>query len=244
MEPGNVEVANGKDGLSPMRSWLLVFFLLPFFPALASDGIEDIWRNNQAVDLLRQEKKTEAYDEFAKILSDSPFHPLYQFNMGAGFFTVEEKEKAKKMYLEVLKNENLPGELLFGSYYNLGVLYSMEKETDTALEYYQKALELNPDSKEIKTNIELMFAQGQGKGKGGGKSDKQDKDKKDKDKKENDEQEQEPQEFQNQPKQFKSKEMSKSDVKKILEELKKQEQRIRAKHERKGKKEAPRDKNW
>ena len=38
--------------------------------------------------------------------------------------------------------------------------------------------------------------------------------------------------------------LSECDVKKILEELKKQEQRIRAKHDRKGGREADRDKNW
>ena len=52
--------------------------------------------------------------------------------------------------------------------------------------------------------------------------------------------------FTNEPQksQYESKDMSRRDVEKILNELKKQEQRIRAKHQRKNRKEENRGKNW
>ena len=144
----------------------------------------------------------------------------------------------------MLKNKAAPPEILFASKYNLGVLYASKSEVDKALQYYQKALEHNPTSKEIKTNIELLLQQQQGKGKGDGKDKDKNQDQNEHEDSEDGEQPKEPQKFQNQPKQFNSEEMSKSDVNKILEELKKQEQQIRAKHERKGDKESDHDKNW
>ena len=208
--------------------------------AVASNLVE-IWQNNQAVDYMSQDKRLEAHEEFSALLSDQPFNPLYQFNTGVSFLAIEEVDKAIKMNEEVLKNPNNVPEISFATFYNLGILSTAKKDIDKALDYYQKALTFSPDSKEIKTNIELLIQQQQGKGKGEG--DNKDKNQEQQDG-EGEEQPKEPQQFQNQPQQFNSKEMSKSDVKKILEELKKQEQRIRAKHERKGGKEADREKNW
>lgn len=223
-----------------MSRSMCAFLLLFSFEALASTPLTDIWKNNQATDHLNQKKPLEAHEEFVQLLSDEPFHPLYRFNMGSSFIAIEQVDKALKMYNEVLKLQPLPPEVEFATYYNLGFLNSLDgRDVNKALDNYQKALKMNPDSIEIKTNIELLFKGG----KGGGKGEKeQDEDKQDKD----GEQPQEPEKFTNKPQnnQFNDKEMSKGDVKKILEELKKQEQSIRAKHERKGKKEAPRDKDW
>ncbi len=223
------------------KTTFLFFILLYSANTWASMGLFDIWRNNQAVNYLGDKKALEAHDELLQLLSEQPFNPLFQYNMAFTFIATDEKKKAIQMYEEILKQKPLPPEVEFGAYFNLGVLYSMKGMSDSidpALDSYQKALGLYPDSKEVKTNIELLFQGGGGKGQG--------ENKKDSDKGEG-EQPKEPQEFTNkpqQPNQFNSKEMSKGDVKKILEELKKQEQRIRAKHERKGKREADRDKDW
>ena len=259
MERENVLSINGREGLQPMlkifrypqeahrRNNLLQSALMAFLigfaqTSFASTDLLQIWQNNQAVDYLLQKKALESHEEFTGLLTEHPYHPLYNFNAGASFFVTEEPEKALKMYKQTLKLKPLPPKLEFATLFNLGVLNASKpiNDIDKALSYYQRALDLVPDSKEVKTNIELLFKGGGGKG----KSDKKDKNQDKKDKGE--EQPQEPQEFTNkpQPDQFKSKEMSKNDVKKILEELKKQEQRIRAKHERKGKKRADNDKNW
>lgn len=226
-----------------MAKWTFLFIALFALPAQASTNLNDIWRNNQAADHLTQQKMHEALSEFSQLLAEKPFHPLFQFNLGASFIGTEEPDKAIKMYNEILKLNPIPPVVEFGTYYNLGVLHAAKGEIDQALENYQKALAINPDSKEIKTNIELLFQQKQGGGKGKDKNKDQSEEKG-----EEGEQPKEPQEFTNkpqqQPGQFDGKEMSKSDVNKILDELKKQEQQIRANHERKGAKEADRDKNW
>ncbi len=232
-----------KGRFSTTAGMLFFLLLFPFDSAEASHSLSDIWRNNSAAKHMSQKKFTEAQEELTELLSEKPFDPVFQFNMGASFITVEEPKKAIQMYEELLKQNPLPASIEFVTYYNLGFLHSLEGgDIDKALENYQKALGLNPDSKEIKTNIELLL---QG-GKGGGKGDKKEESDDSKENNEDGEQPQEPQKFTNkqQPNQFDSKDMSKSDVKKILEELKKQEQRIRSKHDRKGGKEADREKNW
>ena len=199
-----------------------------------------VWKNNQAVQLLKQEKKIEAYEQFSELIGQDPFQPLFQFNMGSGFLATDEIEKAEKMYAQVVKANNLPKALAFASNFNLGVLASLQKNIPKALSFYQKALEFEPDSKETKTNIELLIKQQ----KGGGKGKSKNKDKNKNKDQQNKNQQKEPQKFENKPQQFDSKQMSKQDVKKILEELKKQEQKIRAKHQRKGSREKDNEKNW
>ena len=149
------------------------------------------------------------------------------------------------MYRETLKLNPLLPNVEFTVLYNLGVLHSQlinknSENLDQALHYYQKALEFNPDSKEIKVNIELLLQRNR---KAGNSSNKNQKNK-------NQESEGEKnKKFTNNPekgegKKYKNKKLSKKDVDRILNELKKQEQSIRAKHERKNRKEAVRDKNW
>lgn len=233
----------GREGLQRMFKGLAVTLILCLgAEAFASSDIREIWRNNQAVNHMTQKKVTEAHEEFTRLLAQSPFHPLFRFNTGGSFVATEEPDKAIAMYKEVLKLNPLPPEIEFATYFNLGFLNSLEgKDINEAVKNYQKALALQPNSKEVKTNIELLFKGG----KGGGKGDNQEKSDDPKNQ-EGEEQPQEPQKFTNkpQPGQFEGKDMSKGDVKKILEELKKQEQRIRAKHQRKGKRQSDRDKNW
>ena len=204
----------------------------------------DVWQNNWAVDQLSQKKFLQAHENFNELLSRQTFHPVFQFNLGFSFFSLGEVNKAIKMYKEILKLEPLPPEIEFSSLYNLGVLYHLllgEEPTnlDRALHFYQKALKFKPDSKKIKTNIELLFRGSGGKGSkrknqrnkngeqgaGGPVTNKPDKGQKDQ-------------------KKYKVEKMSKKDVERILNELKKQEQSIRAKYKRKKFREADREKSW
>lgn len=242
-------MVNGKGDLLPMKSSLVLFLFLGSQVVFAHSSVKDIWYNNQAVEQIEQKKMLEAHEGFTQLLAKEPFHPVFQFNLGSSFIAIEDVQKAIKMYSEVVKLSPLPAEIEFATYFNLGVLYAISKNTDKALENYQKALRLNPASKEIKTNIELLFKGGKGKGKGKDKNKSKDnkKGEGEGDKKEQEgENPNQKKKFSNkqQPGQFKSKNMSKNDVKKILNELKKQEQRIRAKHQRKGKREADREKSW
>ncbi|HEY1078895.1 MAG TPA: tetratricopeptide repeat protein, partial [Bdellovibrio sp.] len=157
--------------------------------------------------------------------------------------------------------------------FNQAQLLGKQKKVDEAIALYQKALDLVPTSQEAKNNIELLTQQQAGGGKGQDqenkddqkqegkeskdskdqkdpKDPKDDKDKKDEkkpDEKDGKEKEEKPKEPKSSPKYkprpFNGKELSEGDVKKILGELKQQEEKIRAEYNKSGK-EQPRDKDW
>lgn len=210
--------------------------------------------NNEGVHLLEEEKNHQAYQNFVKALGENPFDPYIQMNLGFAFLRNEEKEKALKQMEAAEKLSHGDDQAHFMALFNTASLKSAAGDIDGALTSYQAALELRPDSKEVKTNIELLWQQqNQGKGKSDQqqkKDDQQQGDNKqqsenDKEQKNDPSQGQQPEEKKDQkPKSFESKDLSQEDVRKILEELKNQEQAIRADAYQKGAKDAPRDKDW
>lgn len=206
-----------------------------------------IHKNNQAVELMEKEKNPEAYKALTDALSEAPFQPELHLNLGFGFERGNQPEKALSEYNWVYQNTKDPN-LKFEAAFNAARLQGQSKKINEALDLYQKALEIRPDSVEVKTNIELLLSQGGG----GGKGDQEQKDKKDQgDQKDQDQNQNQPAPKPQtgptpkpKPKDFKSEDLSERDVKNILEELKRQENQIRAKeHERKPK-EKSNGKDW
>lgn len=203
-----------------------------------------------------------AMEKYLEALRYDPFVGQLHLNLGLSFEGLQQAEKALQSYREAeklaLADKNF--ELVFMARFNQAQLLGKAKQVDEALAAYQKALEIIPSSNEVKTNIELLTQQQQGQGGGEGKQDQQQqgdknqnqqnqdgKDPKDGDKdKEQDQKEgQTPQQSQKyKPRPFNGKELTEGDVKKILGELKQQEERIRAEYNRKDTKEQPRDKDW
>ena len=201
---------------------ILFFFFLVFlfFERALAGEMTDIWKNNQAVDQLKQKKFLEAHEKFSHLLGENSFHPVFQFNLGSSFIGLGDFERAVKMYRETLKLNPLHPKVEFTVLYNLGVLYSQliaedPANLEKALHYYQKALEFKPDSKEIKTNIELLLREFQKNKESSNTCQNEGQNPGDKQKKE----------FTNKPKQeesqkYKNKKLSKKDVENILNELK------------------------
>lgn len=240
----------------------LSLFLLIVSPMGFAEELDVTRRNNEAVSMFKQEKYLESYETFMSLLAEAPKDPVVHFNLGVSLEAIAEEEKAQKLYVELLKlletkmqvaSEEEKAKLTsiyFATLFNLANVYSRQGEIDKALNNYQKALTIVPDSKEIKTNIELMFQQQQG---GGGKGDQKNQDQEGEGEGEGQQQspEQQPQQGQKQQKKkqkFDQSQMSMEDLKRILEELKQQEEKIRAKFQGGGKKDKQEDgasgKNW
>lgn len=237
-----------------------------------------------------------AFETYVKILEFDPFSAETHLNLGLSFEGQQQAEKAKPSYQNALQYAK-DRAMKFMAVFNLAQLLGKEKKVDEALELYQKALELEPASKEVKTNIELLIQSQQQQQSGQGGDDKKEQDQKDsKDEKNQKDQknQKDPKDPKNQkdqkdqkdskgdqgkdpkdkqqdpkdqgkndpekkdksqnphyapnqkhqPRQFKGQELSEGDVKKILGEIKQQEQRIRSEYNRKEVKEQPRDKDW
>lgn len=236
---------------------------LAFAMRAQAGELRGILRNNEGVKKLEAGRKVEAYDRFTDALADLPFAGEVHYNLGNSFLENKEFDKAMSEYRQAVKLA--PGDsarekdLRFKALFNAGVAAAEGKKVDEALGLYQQALDTRPESIEAKTNIELLTRQQQGGGEGENqdkkdpKGDQQNKDKKndgqdnkDQDKKGQDKKEQQSQQPKPKPtpKPFKSEHLDQQDVNKILEELKRQEEQIRARMQREGAKDAPRDKDW
>jgi len=221
--------------------------------------------NREAGQAIKSEQSELAKQKYIEALGYDPLLPELQINLGLSYELSKDEEKALQQYAgsySLSKTE----EQKFVSLYNQGQLLGRLKKIDEALEKYQLALEIVPSSKEIKTNIELLIQEKQGgQGKGSDQNqdqkdqqnkdqnqDQQNKDKKDnkdqkddKDKDQKDQQDKKVQQSQQyKPREFKG-ELSPADIKKILGEIKQQEQKIRAEYNKKNDfKEQPREKDW
>ena len=232
---------------------LCLILLFWFLPVNATE-LSAISPNNDGVKDLIKQNQYGAYQKFAEAAAEDSFDPTIRLNMGYVFALNKEPEKALAEYkiAEELAGDNK--EIKFMAQFNQGVELSNQGDIAGALQAYQRALEIYPDSPEVKTNIELLWQQQQGKGKGkgeqqqkgqnnngeGGGSDKPEEKKGDQGADDKQEQKQKKQE----PQPFESKELTPETVRKVLDELKAQEQRVRADHYSKGAKEKPRDKQW
>lgn len=236
-------------------------------------NIKTLWLNRQgAQSLTKPETQSQAYLKFVEALQYDPFLASLHLNLGFSLELMEQADKALKSYREAeklaLAEKNLP--LLFVSRFNQAQLLGKAKQIDEALVKYQQALEVAPSSKEVKTNIELLIQsqQGGGQGQGENQDSKGDQDQKNQGQGQGDQKKQDPSEGDKKdeqdkkdqkekdpnqgpqksekykPRPFKGEELSEGDVKKILGELKQQEERIRAEYNKKETKEQPRDKDW
>ena len=105
----------------------------------------------------RQFKKGQyesAVEKYRDAQIAAPSNEIIDYDMGDALHKAGEYEKAQSEYEKVLstKNQDLKEKAL----YNLGNNSVMQKKTDEAVEYYKKALDVNPNDINAKYNIEFL----------------------------------------------------------------------------------------
>lgn len=216
--------------------------LLLISQTVSAASFESWQYNRSGLKKFQQKSFFPAYQDFLKALENDPFNPEVQLNIARTFEANEEWPKAEKAYRGALKIFNEKSQRRFEVLFNLAGVLGKQKRIDEALAAYQQALEIEPDSIEVKTNIELLWQSGGGGG--SGDQQKPQDDKGDQQQQGQNDQPQPDQQKKPQPKPFQSQDLSQDDVKRILDEIKNQEQGIRAQDYDKGSKEAPRAKDW
>lgn len=206
-----------------------------------------IMKNKTALRDLESGRTLEANKKLSDAAVDYPTQAELFYNLAQTYEVNEEKEKATQSYMIAAELAQEP-ELKFQSYFNAARILGEMKQIEPAINLYQKALDIRPDSIEAKTNIELLFQSGGGGSGGDQQQQKQQEDKDDKSEDGQDQKDQKDQKDQQKPKPkprpFQSGELSPQDAKKILDELKRQEEQVRAKFNEKRVKETPVDKDW
>lgn len=211
-------------------------------------GVSAFLANKRALQALKSQDFSLAQQEWNAAVNASPSRPDLLFNMALGYQLLAKGEAAQKSYSILLGDENTPESLRFMSRFNLGVQAQENKDVPKALEEYQAALDIVPDSRETKINIELLIQNQQAQQ--GGKDGEQGKDQKEGDQgsQGEDEKGDQPKEYAKnpkpQPKPFQSEKLNPADVNKILGEIRQQEQRIRQEFNKRDVKEQARDKDW
>lgn len=225
--------------------------------------LRGVLRNNSGVKQLSEQRADKAINDFTAALGDLPFSGEVHLNMGNSFLASRDPERALSEYDQALRaargDSRSERETRFRAYFNSAVVRTEMKQYEEALSLYQQALDIYPDSLETKTNMELLVQQ-MSDGQGGDNDQDQNQDKKDqsgkdqkKDEKDEGEgqdkkdQNQEPDKFENPratPRPFKSGELSQQDAKRILDEMKRQEEQIRARMQNERVKERPPEKDW
>lgn len=201
---------------------------------------------------------------FLEALTLEPNYFEARYNLALADMTQEQLAQAYKeldyLEAELLKSENLKPELkaksLFQIYFAKAFIKGLLGEIPKALDFYQKSLEIAPNSKEVKKNIELLL-QGQ-KGESGQKqgedesdqSGKEGEEKSDKSKKGDESKDSEGEKESDKDikgrddKTLKRKNLSQKEVNQILKEIKKQESEIRSKENTQFKGEGASGKTW
>lgn len=221
---------------------VVLFVGLMSAPAQAAT-VRSYIRNREGIGSFNRKNYYQAYQKFTKAMEDDPFNPELQMNLARVFEENEEFAKAEQAYRAALQILPKDSTLRFEALFNWAGTLAKLKRIDEALMAYQLALEMVPDSIEVKTNIELLW-QGGGGGEGDSKE-KSDQSKDGKDKQPGQpDQPQEDKDKQKKPKPFDSRDLSPDDVKRILDEIKNQEQNIRAQDYEKGAREMPKGKDW
>lgn len=188
---------------------------------------QTFWHSLMTKWSLQKEAYDQSYQHSLKSLEADPLSPELQINLGNSLEGMGSLTKAREAYAT---SEKLTADLAihFQARFNQAQALAKEKKIDEALTMYQQALEIDPTSQIVKTNIELLMSSSGGKG---GKGDKDQEQKDDQQKGDGkDEDQQKNPKFADNPKSDGKKQpqdLSPGDVKKILEELKQQEQKIR-----------------
>lgn len=232
-----------------MRRTLVLILSIFSLQVFANDPYA-VYYNDEALSRLKEENHYLSYKALLQALEADPLNPVLQYNLGVIFMANEEFAKAQKQF-ELSDQLTQDPELDYLSRFAAGIAATQAKNIDKALEFYQSALEIKPDSEDVKKNIELLWQGGGGEGEDDQQQDQQGEQQKQgeqgdkgEQKDPNDGKDQGQQPAKNKPQPFKSKELTPDQVRKILEELKAQEQKIRAEEYGDKGKDAPNEKDW
>ena len=245
---------------------LPLFFLCCLTRCIDNRGpsVQTLYLDYLAQKDIKSGKYEEALTQYYFLLENNIQRAQVHSNIGVLQSMLQKPDEALKSLEHALKLAESVNdkEAIYAIRYNLVVYFGALKKIPEALDNYQVALDFVPSSHEIKTNIELLMQKQQDQKQKNEqqneqqqkKDDQSDKGKNDKgrDNSEKDNKDNKGEESKKasspkyQPRPFKGDQLSEGDVKKILGELKNQEQKIRAnfdKKEKKGKR-TENEKDW
>ncbi|MCX7674946.1 MAG: VWA domain-containing protein [Bdellovibrionaceae bacterium] len=227
---------NKSTSVASLKIWPW-FLVIVFAPSAWAEfeKMESWFYYHQAVRNFKAQRSMKAFQSLQNSLVVEPRAFETQNLFGVMAFEKEDQKKQACHVFEISEMMAQNPEEQFIARFNLGACYHSQGEVEPAIEAYLKALEIKPDSKETKINLELLAQQASSSGGQGGNQGKKDEQEKE-----------EPKQYQNpeSQKKFQSSEVSEAQMRKILEELKNQEQKVRREFHKGREKSQELEKNW
>ena len=135
-----------------MTGYLLAVMLLLSCSAGAEAGLRS--KVNKGNDYFNRQEYGRASEKYRDALISDPESGELHFNLGNTLYRDENYEEAMKEFEKSTYSRDI--ELQSKAYYNMGnCLYSMNKLPES-IQFYKKALELNPEDEDAKYNIEYV----------------------------------------------------------------------------------------
>ncbi|MGA1871616.1 MAG: VWA domain-containing protein [bacterium] len=139
-------------------SWKLFIFVTIFImlsdPSLIyAKNISS--RIKKAEQLYTEQQYDQALQSFIDAQIDAPENPLLQYNIANTYYRMKNYDEAFKNYMAASINAK-EIDLEAKAYYNMGNCSYRLGKLQEAIEYYQKALELNPEDENAKYNLEFV----------------------------------------------------------------------------------------
>jgi len=103
-----------------------------------------------------EENYDEALNKYQDALLDDPQHEIAHFNEGDANYKMEKFDKAIESYEKVLGSKDL--KLEQEAHFNIGNSYFKQDKLQESIEAYKKALNIDPNDKDAKYNLELARA--------------------------------------------------------------------------------------
>lgn len=133
---------------------VMVFLLFAGFPL--KEGQAAPWDSQRKIgeEDYQNKKYNKALKSFLEAQVKEPKDLELKYNTGNSYYKMKEYDKAFKLFESTAKKGDK--DLSAKSYYNLGnTAYKMGRLKDS-VEYYKKTLEINPDDKDAKYNLDFV----------------------------------------------------------------------------------------
>lgn len=129
-----------------LNLFLLLFYFKGMEFSLIHKGIKSLQKKNYV----------QAQKHFDQVLAKKPFDPWSYLNIALSHDLLNAPDKALQTY-DIVSSSKQSNLAPFFSYFNKGELNGRLGQLEKALENYQQALTFRYKEKEIKQNIELLF---------------------------------------------------------------------------------------
>lgn len=128
---------------------LVVLIIIPsaLYPQMISSRIQE------GNDYYKQQQYEKAIDAYERALNMDPMNNTAKFNSANCLVKLGKNEEAIKLYENILMNTG-DAELKGKVYYNIGVIFSSQKQLEASIEAYKNALRQNPDDTEARENLQ------------------------------------------------------------------------------------------